>query len=219
LGLTLLAKGYLDAEELRLAQTESDCRRENLEATLIRHCLISEKQLAAARAAQWGYPVLAQESMGQEVESDLPEYLLQNASSVPLQYSIKAKRILLGFVFRVDHGLLESIEKITGCKAVACFVTPTELAEQRKRTTAAANHREIVVEDPGPPERMARTVGRYAVEVAADHAVFSRCRNHLWARVSGRRGKVDIIFYFEQAVAAEVLEDFRFQQGSAPSFR
>jgi len=219
MGLTLLAKGYLDAGAMRLAQTESDLRRENFEETLIRLDLISEKQLAAARAAQWGYPVLAPDRIGQEVESDIPEYLLQYSSSVPLQYSVKAKRILLGFVFGVDHSLLESIEKITGCRAVPCFITPTELAEQVKRIAASPNRKETVIEDAGAPERMSRTVGRFAVEVAADHAVFSGCKNHVWVRVSGRRGKVDIIFRFEGLGTAEVLENLQFRQESGSSFR
>ena len=194
MGLTLLAKGYLNVESLRFAQIESERHRETLETTLTRLCLVSEKQLAAARAAQWGYPVLAQDRIGQTVESDIPQYLLQQSAAVPLDYSVKAKRILLGFVFRVDHSLLESIEKVTGCKVVPCFITATELAEQTKRVATFPSHTETVIEDLGLPERMARTAGRFAVEVAADHAVFSRCRSHVWARVSGKRGKVDIIF-------------------------
>ncbi len=55
------------------------------------------------------------------VESDIPQYLLKMFSAVPLQYSIKAKRILLGFVFRVEHSLLESIEKVTGCRGGTMF--------------------------------------------------------------------------------------------------
>jgi hypothetical protein len=206
IGLTLLAKGYLTAEELRFAQTESELRRENIETTLARHNLTSEKQFASARAAQWGYPVIAQDRVGQEVESDIPRYLLQMFSAVPLQYSIKAKRILLGFVFRVEHGLLESIEQITGCRVVPCFITATEQAEQMGRVTSFPSHAEAMIEEPGTPEMMARTLGRFAVEVAASHAVFSRCKNHVWARISGRRGKVDVIFSFEHNAAPEVLE-------------
>jgi len=128
MGLTLLAKGYLNVESLRFAQIESERHRETLETTLTRLCLVSEKQLAAARAAQWGYPVLAQDRIGQTVESDIPQYLLQQSAAVPLDYSVKAKRILLGFVFRVDHSLLESIEKVTGCKVVPCFITATAVS-------------------------------------------------------------------------------------------
>jgi Type II secretion system (T2SS), protein E, N-terminal domain len=204
MGLTLLAKGHLTAEELRFAQTESELRRESLETTLIRHGLTSEKQFASARAAQWGYPVLARDRVGQMVESDIPQYLLKMFSAVPLQYSIKAKRILLGFVFRVEHSLLESIEKVTGCRAVPCFITATELAEQMKCVTNFPNQTTSIVEELGTPEIMARTMGRFSVEVAASHAVFSRCKNHVWARVSGKRGNADVIFRFERGTAPQV---------------
>jgi hypothetical protein len=205
IGLTLLAKGYLNAEELHFAQTESDSRHENLENSLIRLGLASEKQLAAARAAQWGYPILAQDRVGQSVNSDLPQYLLRKTSAVPLHSSVKAKRIVLGFVFRVDHSLLESIEIVTACKVVPCFITPAELEEQVRRVTSVPNRAEIVIENPGGPEEMSRTLGRYAVEVGAEHAVFSRCRGHVWARVSGKRGTADIIFSFDLPSPTDVV--------------
>jgi hypothetical protein len=66
---------------------------------------------------------------------------------------------------------------------------------------------EAVIDVPGSPEQMARTVARYAVEVVADRAVFSRCRSNIWARVLGKRGTADLIFPLEQAAAAEVLEN------------
>lgn len=219
IGLTLLAKGYLTSEELRFAQTESEVRRESLETTLARLGFTSEKQFASARAAQWGYPVLAQDRVGQMVESDIPQYLLQMFSAVPLQYSLKAKRILLGFLFRVEHSLLESIEKVTGCRAVPCFITETERTEQMKRVTSSQNHTEALIEEPGTPEMMGRTLGRFAVEVAADQAVFSRCKNHIWARVSGKRGKVDVIFRFEHGAAPELLENSYVREETICSFR
>jgi hypothetical protein len=218
MGLILLAKGYLSTETLRSAQIESERHQENLEATLIRLRLVSEKQLAAARAAQWGYPVLAQDRIGQTVESDIPQYLLQQSSAVPLDYSIKAKRILLGFVFRVDHCLLESIEKVTGCRVLPCFITASELAEQTKCVMAFSNHTEAVIDDLGAPERMARTVGRFAVEVAAERAVFARCWSHVWARISGKRGEVDIIFRLERPATPEVLVNSASRQESVCSF-
>ena len=218
IGLTLLSKGHLKAEDLRFAQSESELKREDLETTLIRLRLTSEKHLAAARAAQWGYPVLAQGRIGQAVESDIPQYLLQESSAIPLQYSLKSKRILLGVVFRVDHILLESIERATGCKVVPCFITASELTEQMNRVSVCPNHAEAVIDVPGAPEQMARTVGRYAVEVGADRAVFSRCRRSVWARVSGKRGTADVIFRLEPAAAAEVLENSGIQQGIFSSF-
>ena len=56
LGLVMLSKGYVTDSQLRIATTQSHRDGEELEVTLVRLGLASERQLAAARAAQWGYP-------------------------------------------------------------------------------------------------------------------------------------------------------------------
>ena len=70
IGLVMLSKGYLTDDQLRCAMAESRLHGEELEAVLIRLGLVSERQLATARAAQWGYPILGQDRMGQPVEAD-----------------------------------------------------------------------------------------------------------------------------------------------------
>src|SRR5579863_4977799 len=59
LGLALHMKGYLSNEELRLATQESQRREEDFAVTVGRLGLATEQQIAAARATQWGCPVLA----------------------------------------------------------------------------------------------------------------------------------------------------------------
>jgi hypothetical protein len=205
LGLTLVAKGYLSPDALRFAQHQSELHRENLDAALLRLNLTTEKQLAAARAAQWGYPVVATDRVGQVVESDIPSTLLEEFSAVPIDYSQKAKRIVLGFVFRVEHSLLEAIEKITGCKAVPCFISSTEYAEQMNQVVPAPGCETALLQAPGSPENMSRNLGRFAVEVGAREAVFTQCKNFVWARLTGKRGKIDVLFQFEVSSRPEFL--------------
>jgi hypothetical protein len=213
LGLAMLSKGYLTAEQLRTAVAESQWRGEKLEKTLTRLGLASEKQLTAARAAQWGYPVLAQEHIGHLVTVDIPLALLKYCSAVPLHYSVASKRILLGFAYRVEHSFLESIEQMTGCRPEPCFITPTDFVEQMERITTAPDYEEVVVDESDTPERMARTLGRHAVQIAATEAGFTRCKNHIWVRLSGKRGKTDVIFRLKNATQAagsgnsDVLEE------------
>src|SRR5271165_7172646 len=76
LGLFLLSKGVLTAEQLRAATAKSHCHDEDIAVTLIKQGLVGEKQLAAARSAQWGYPMLAPGFVGQMVEIDLPRAIL-----------------------------------------------------------------------------------------------------------------------------------------------
>jgi Type II secretion system (T2SS), protein E, N-terminal domain len=194
LGLLMLSKGYLTSDQLQLAVAQSQLQDEQLEVTLLRLGFVNARQLAAARAAQWGYPVPGQELMGQPVAADIPSTLLRTYSAVPLYYSMTAKRLLLGFVYRVDHSLLHSLQQVTGCRVEPCFVTSTELSEQMARLSAVPDWREVVLEDPLTPAQMARTLGGFAVEVQAIEASFTLCRNYIWVRLSGKRRKIDVLF-------------------------
>lgn len=202
LGLALLAKGYLDEQQLRLAVARSEREGQDLETTLLECGLVTDKQVAAGRAAQWGYPVLGQDAVGHNVKADLPVTLLRAFSAAPLHYSPKARRLVLGFVYRVEHSLLQSIEQMTGLRAEPCFITPTEFNEQMERVTAVSGYEEAIVEMPGPPVQMARTLGGFAVEVAAREASFSKCGHWIWTRITGKRGTVDVIFATRTAPTA-----------------
>jgi hypothetical protein len=207
LGLALLSKGYLTEDQHRFAVLRSQREGQSLEATLLECGLATDKQLAAGRAAQWGYPALAQEPSGQNVEADLPLTLLRAFMAAPIHYSPKAKRLVLGFVYRVEHSLLQSIEQITGFRPEPCFITPTEFAEQMERVTAAAGYEEAVVDNAGTAVQMARTLGGFAVEVSARAAGFAKCNAWIWSRIVGKRGTVDVIFAPKPTAAPPVAQE------------
>lgn len=208
IGLVMLSKGYLTDDQLRYAMAQSQLHGEELEVVLIRLGLATERQLAAARAAQWGYPILGQDRMGQPVESDIPPALLHACSAVPLHCSVAAKRFLLGFVYRVDHSLLNSLELVTGYRAEPCFITPTEFRAQMERLTTVPDCEEVVFEDANSPVQMANMVAGFAVEVAAREANFAHCRDFVWTRLSGKRRKIDVLFRVKNAVEAGRKRNF-----------
>ncbi len=217
LGLVLHAKGYLSAEQLRVATAQSQLYSEELADTVIRLGMATERQVAAARSTQWGYPALAQDYFGKMIQADLPRTILRACSAAPLHYSASAKRILLGFVSRVEHTVLESIEQITGCRVEPCFITPTDFEEQMERLTSLPDYEERIVNEPGLPEKMARTVGRAAVDIGGREALFTQYKNLVWARVLGKRGKVDLIFRVNQAVGSTKAEKSEFLEESFAS--
>jgi hypothetical protein len=202
LGLALLSKGYLDEDQLRFARTRSQREGQALESTLIECGFATEKQLAAARAAQWGYPVLGQDAVSQNVAVDLPPTLLRAFFAAPLHYSAKARRLVLGFVYRVEHSLLQSIEQMTGLRPEPCFITLSEFEEQMQRVTGVPGYEEAVFEDPCTPIQMSRSLGGFAVEISAREAGFSKCNSWIWTRLVGKRGTADVIFGLKPAVAA-----------------
>jgi hypothetical protein len=194
LGLAMHMKGYLTKEQLRDVTHESQQRDEDFAVTIARLGLVTEHQIAAARATQWGCPVLAHDYVSHGVQIDIPRTLFEMCHAAPLHYSPAAKRIVLGFVYRVEHSVLESIEQITGCRVEPCFMTLTEFVRQIDSVTLRPGYKDVVVSDPGSPERMARTLGRAAVDVKAHEARFARYKNLVWARLVGKRGTVDIVF-------------------------
>jgi hypothetical protein len=194
IGLVMLSKGYVTDQQLRSAAAQSQACGEELESVLLRLGLATEKQLTAARAAQWGYPVLGHERTGHIMESAIPSRLLHSCSAAPLHISSAARRVLLGFVYRVDHGLLNSLEQMTGFRAEPCFISPTEFAEQMTRLTPAPTFEEVVFDDARTPAQMGKTVGGFAVEVGAREARFAHCRDYAWARLSGKHRTVDVLF-------------------------
>jgi Type II secretion system (T2SS), protein E, N-terminal domain len=215
LGLALLSKGSLTAEDLRITSLQGHRDEDELADILVRMKLVTEKQIATARSQQWGYPVFARDFSGQLVCLEIPRSLLRAYSAAPLHYSSSAKRILLGFASRVEHSLLYSIEQITGCRVEPCFITATDFEEQMARLTAPPDYQEQVINEPGPPEKMARTVGRAAVDVGAREASFGQCKNHIWVRILGKRGKVDIVFGQNPTVGEEFFKKSGFPEESA----
>ncbi len=213
LGLAMHLKGYLTNEQLRLASLESQRRGEDFAETVSRLGIVTEQQIAAARATQWGCPVLAQDYVSHSAQIDIPRAILEACNAVPLHSSQTAKRIVLGFVYRVEHSVLDAIEQMTGCRAEPCFVTLTDFVRRMDSVTPLPDSQEIVVTDPGSPEKMSRTVGRTAVDVKAQEARFVGYKHLVWVRLMGKRGKVDIVFRAPRVFAelraenSELLEE------------
>jgi len=194
IGLVLLSKGLLAHHQLRLAVEESRQRGEEIELTLLRMGLTNERQLATARAAQWGCPVFRKDAVREPMEADIPTTLLRTCQAVPMSYSQNGKRLLMGFVVRVEHRFLLALEKVTGCKTEPCFITQTDFEEQMSRLTVVPDCNAVLHEEPQTPREMANTIALQATETCARTAIFAECRDYLWTRIVGDRRTVDVLF-------------------------
>jgi Type II secretion system (T2SS), protein E, N-terminal domain len=210
IGLLLLSKGILTREQLQTAFQESLELGDSLETALLRLGLVSDRQLAMARAAQWGCPVLGHDGIGKTVEADIPPTLLDTYAAVPLHSSLTAKRLVIGFVYRIEHSLMSSLEQMTGLRAEPCFITPAEHTEQMRHLAHDAECEEIVFDDPYySPSQMANNVAGFALEITAREARFVHCRDFIWARLKGRRKKIDVLFRVNRAKQAQWAEGAR----------
>ena len=138
---------------------------EDLEAILVRLGLASERQLAAARAAQWGYPFLGRMALGSMLRQIFRRPCWMHARRCRCTASETAKRFLLGFVYRVEHSLLNSLEQITGFRVEPCFITATEFREQMRRLTTIRAVKRSSSTIRNSPVEMANIVAGFALEL------------------------------------------------------
>ncbi|MGA7156982.1 MAG: hypothetical protein WBY53_09060 [Acidobacteriaceae bacterium] len=210
IGSVLLGKGWITQDQLRCASSKSTRAGEDLETTLVRLGMVDESQVTSARATQWGYPVMGKERSPAPVETDLPVCLMRRFSAIPLHYSISTKRVLIGFVYRVEHGLLHAIEHATGCRAESCFITPSEYQRRIEQLRTVSECRDELVDDTRTVAAIANRVGDLALEVKARETSFSRCGEFVWMRLSGQRRAVNVLFRYRQTAVVperDILPD------------
>lgn len=196
LGLALLSKGYLSEDQLRRATAKTQFPGSSLETFLLGQGWVNEKQVAAARGVQWGQPSLGIEPSDKVVEMNLPLSLLRAHAAAPIHFSPERNRLLLGFVSRVELGLLQSIEQITGYRTEPCFITPTEFNQQIARFRTCAGYEEVFSEHPVDVSKIPGRLADLALEVSGAEARFTRCRSWIWVRIAGSRGTIDAIAAF-----------------------
>jgi hypothetical protein len=194
LALALFSKGYVSEDQLRLATAQARTSGQSPESILMQQGWVNEKHVAAARGAQWGYPALVTEIPDHIVEVDLPPSLLRACAAAPVHFSAKTRRLVLGFVDRVDQALVKSIEQISGCMVEPCFITSTMFHQKTEGLQTPPGYKEVFADHPGPAERMGRTLLEYVAGISGAEARFTRCNARIWARITADHGTVDTVF-------------------------
>jgi Type II secretion system (T2SS), protein E, N-terminal domain len=200
LGLNLLSHGLLTIEQLKKATDEQKEAGGEIGELLVRHGSVSEKQVTAVRAAEWGCPVFAVPKQAIRIEINLPSTLMRSYSMIPVHYVVKTNLLLVGFVHHVEYGLLYAIEQITGCETKPCFVTPsdfkTQMQQQNKELEQPGSipARELKFESIQTPGAIARTLCAYGVEIEADEAFIGKCKEYLWVRLKSGPQAMDLLF-------------------------
>jgi len=200
LGLMLMSKGILTKVQLRESTDELRQSGGEMGELLVRRGSVSEKQVAAIRALQWGCPVFAMPTYLAPTEVQIPSILIQRHSAVPV-YLCPAKNLLLvGFTDAIDYGLLYAIEQMTGYKTQPCFVTPRDFQSQIERegdirgghdnTTLG----EVMFEEFQSAEEIADVLCKYGIDLEAEEVILERCGEHLWVRLVYGFKKCDLLF-------------------------
>jgi hypothetical protein len=199
LGLALLSRGYVSEDQLRSATLLARNSGMLLESILLEREWVNEKQLAVARSVQWGHPALGIDPFDKVVEVNLPTFLLRAHSAAPIHFSAEGNRLVLGFVHRVEHTLLQSIEQITGCRPEPCFITPTEFNQQIRGFRSFPGYEEVVSDHPADATQIAASLADFALQIPGSEARIARCKSWVWVRIAGSRDTVDAIFATKSA--------------------
>lgn len=200
LGLSLISQGLLTVEQLKKANDEQKEVGGEIGELLLGQGLVSEKQLTAARAKEWGCPVFTVPKQPIEVGINLPSALMRIYSMVPVHYGAGTNLLLVGFVQNVEYGLLYATEQITGCETKPCFVTPGDFQvrlqqqEAEQKQTGYTPARERTFDKVQTPAEIARTLCAAGIEIEADEALLERCKECIWARLKSGTNSLDLLF-------------------------
>jgi hypothetical protein len=196
LGLILINRGLLTIDQLRKATNEQKDAGDEIGELLVHQGLLTEKQVTATRATQWGCPVFAVPPHAVRIAVNIPRALLQIYSMVPVHYVAATNLLLVGFVHGVEYGLLYAIEQMTGCKTRPCFVTPSDFRVQMQQREQLQEpfFKEMIFERIHTPAEVARILCSSSLEIEADEASFVKCKEYLWARLKSDSEAVDLLF-------------------------
>jgi hypothetical protein len=197
LGLDLIGHGLLTIEQLKRATDEQKEAGGEIGDLLVRQGSVSEKQVTAIRAAEWGCPVFTIPKHSPWIEINIPATLMHLHSMIPVHYVVRTNLLLVGFVHSVEYELLYAIEQMTGCETTPCFVTPTDFQlqmRQREEGRPTDNlTEEIKFERPQTPAEIARILCTSGVEIEAEEASIAKCRGYIWARLKSGAKAVDLL--------------------------
>jgi Type II secretion system (T2SS), protein E, N-terminal domain len=200
LGLNLISHGLLTIEQLKKTTDEQKEAGGEIGELLVRHGFVSEKQVTAIRATEWGCPVFTIPKHAAWIGINIPATLMRLHSMVPVHYVVRTNLLLVGFVHGVEYELLYAIEQVTGCETKPCFVTPADFQIQMQQREEAQRQakdnppKEIKFESLQTPAEIARILCTAGVEIEADQAFIGRCREYLWARLKSGAKAVDLLF-------------------------
>jgi len=193
LGLLLLQRGILTAEQLKIALAQHKSTGLNFGDVLQRLGFATEQQVTAAVAAQWACPVFAVGDRQLENQLHIPRQCLELYRMLPVHYS--EHRLLVGFVSSVKYQILSTIGHITSCTVVPCFITGRDYESQLKSpSTSFVRDQEVVFEEVMDPTAMARVVTEHVTKLEAKQLRMGQCRDYFWVRIWRNNEETDLLF-------------------------
>lgn len=200
LGLSLLQRGVLSAEQLRVALDQHKSTGTNFGDVVQQLGFATSEQVTAAVAAQWACPVFPLGDRRLEPGIRIPRRFLELYGMLPVHYAETERRLLIGFVSGVQHQVLYTIGHMTSCNVAPCFITAREYEMHlNSPSTAFLRDDELVFEQIVDPAEMARITTNYVVQLGAERMRLGKCHDYLWTRIWGRKREMDLLFQVQNS--------------------
>jgi hypothetical protein len=200
LGLNLMSRGWLTAEQLKKATDEQKETGGEIGEVLVRQGSVSEKQVTEIRSAEWGCPVFTLPKHAAQIGIQVPSTLIRAYFMIPVHYVAATNLLYVGFVHSIEYGLLYAVEQLTGCKTTPCFVTPTafqsemEHTKQLQQRSAEPPAKELNFEGIQTPAEIGRILCDTGLQMEAEEAFIGNCKEYVWARLKNGHKSADLLF-------------------------
>jgi hypothetical protein len=202
LGLMLVSRGHISEMDLKRASEQLRRNGGELGEILVNMGLISERQVVATRASQWGCPLFTPTTESQHVSVKLPPTLLRRCNMVPLHYSATGKKLLMGFVDSIEYGVLYAIEQVLGCKTHPCFITRAELDALMAIQEESCSTQEICFDDVATTSEMTRLLCNQGIAISADQLSITRSRGYVWGHFTAPDRSLDVLIRVGESAPA-----------------
>ena len=211
IGLLLIRSGALSQDLLREAlrvQRTSGNRR-------IGDCLremgaITDQQLTAALAQQWGCPVfpLDRQPVSPSESPMLPLPLLESARAYPAHSNPTSGTLHIAFADRLDHSTLYAVEQMLGCRTEPCVASESAIDERIARLRRLRAGEEPCFDSIRDPIEMARIIASYSGALHSRRFAVARVASHVWVRFQCQRSVRDLLFRIAGAPSPGAAERF-----------
>jgi hypothetical protein len=193
LGLLLVSRGILSHEQLKIALDHQRVSGANFGEVVQELGFATQQHVTAAVAAQWACPVFPLGDRALPAEVHIPRCLLELYGMLPVHFSQIGRRLMVGFVTRVQHHILYTTERMASCAATPCFITATEYRKHMQSLAVAATENELVFDRINSLAEIAKLARNYVSQAGAEEARFGMCGDYLWVRILGHQ-EMDLLF-------------------------
>jgi hypothetical protein len=198
LGLLLLTRGLITQPQLEAATAHQQTHGGTVGEALCELQFATERQVAEAAAMQWGCALFQGRPQIEGSCPRIPATLMKLAGMAPMHFAPVTSRLLVGFVHGVEHGVLRTIEEMTGCTTEPCFITASDCSTSIR--SLAGRHVEVSFGASSTTAEIASIVQSYATQIGAGEARVARCLDLLWVRLMRDGHPTDLLFALSDAV-------------------